>query len=84
MATQAEFDAKIDLANETLATIADDVTNIQEAITAEAAEIAAFIEANPGIDTSALDGVQTRLTAVADNLGTTADSVENIFTPPTE
>jgi hypothetical protein len=69
MATQAEFDAQIQAANEKL-----DALGV--AIQAEADQVAAAIAALPaGVDTSALDGVVTRL-------GAAADSVVNIFTPP--
>lgn len=81
--TQEEFNAAMDAANATLDTLVSDVSDIAAAITAEAEQIAAFIAGNPTLDTSALAGVQARLTGVADSLGTVAGSVEGIFTPPT-
>jgi len=69
MATQEEFDAKITAANEALDAIG-------VAVTAEAKQVADFIAAQPkSVDTSALDGVVTRL-------GGVAASVSDVFTPP--
>lgn len=69
MATQEEFDAQITQANASLDTIS-------QQITAEAEQIAQFIRDNPGVNTSALDGVVARLASVGESVGT-------IFTPPT-
>ena len=69
MASQAEFDAQVQAAN-------DKLDALGTAIQAESDQIAAFIASQPaGVDTSALDGVVTRL-------GAAADSVSGIFTPP--
>jgi ABC-type transporter Mla subunit MlaD len=69
MSTQAEVDAQVAAANEKLDALAT-------AIQAEADQVAAAIAALPaGVDTSQFDGVNTRLSAMA-------DSVSNIFTPP--
>lgn len=69
--SQADFDAKIDAANEALDAIA-------EAIEAEADQIADFIAALPeAVDTSALDGVVARLNGVA-------ASVSAVFEPEVE
>lgn len=68
---QDEFDAKITAANTALDAIG-------EAVAAEAKQVADFIATNPQIDTSALDGVVTRLEAVD-------DSINTVFEPaPTE
>lgn len=82
MATQADFDAEIQAVNDKLGDLETDFSSISDAVKSEADEIAAFIAANPQVDTSALDGVQTRLTGVADNIDTVAGSVGGIFTPP--
>jgi septal ring factor EnvC (AmiA/AmiB activator) len=83
MATQEEFDAQIAAANASLDSISTDLTNISAAITAEAQQISDFIASLPaGTDTSALDGVVTRLGTTADSLSGTADAVGGIFTPP--
>lgn len=66
--TQEEFDAQIAAANTSLDDAATAVTN-------EAQQISDFIAMHPGIDTSALSGVVTRLQGVATSVG-------NIFTPP--
>lgn len=68
MGNQAEFDAKITAANTAL-------EGITAAIAAEAAQIAEFIAANPAVDTSALDGVVTRLESVGTSIG-------SVFEPP--
>ncbi len=69
MENQAEFDAKITAANEALDAIG-------AAITAEAAQVSEFIAGLPAsVDTSALDGVVSRL-------GGVAASVSDVFTPP--
>lgn len=70
MSTQEEFDTKINEANTALDTISNQIA-------AEAEQIAQFIRDNPGVNTSALDGVVARL-------NTTAESVGTIFTPPAE
>jgi ABC-type transporter Mla subunit MlaD len=83
MATQEEFNAQIAAANEKLDAIGTDVTNIGTSITAETQQILDFLATLPaGIDTSAMDGVVTRLGAAADSLSGTADSISGIFTPP--
>ena len=56
MSTQAEFDQQLVDLNAKLDAIGVTTTN-------EAAEVAAFIAANPGVNTSALQGVVDRLTA---------------------
>lgn len=63
MGQQEEFNAKITAANEAL-------DSIGAAVTAEAEQIAEFIRTHPGIDTSSLDGVVTRLQGVSENIGT--------------
>lgn len=68
MANQEEFDAQVAALNTKL-------DGISTQIAAEAQQIRDFITANPGIDTSALDGVATRLDGL--NIG-------GIFEPPTE
>lgn len=68
MANQEEFDAQIARANTSL-------DGIATAIAAEAAQIQAFIDAHPSTDTSALEGVVTRLETVGTSVG-------GIFTPP--
>ena len=67
MANQAEFDAKITQANTALDEIA-------AAVAAETAQIQAFIDANPSVNTSALDGVVSRLEGVN-------ESVAGVFEP---
>lgn len=68
MASQEEFDAKINAANTAL-------DGIATAVAAEAQQIADFIAANPTVDTSALDGVVTRLESVGTSVGL-------VFEPP--
>ncbi len=70
MGNQADFDEKINQANASLDTIS-------EQIKAESEQIATFIAENPGVNTSALDGVVARLGSVAESVGT-------IFTPPAD
>lgn len=66
---QDEFNAQIAKATE-------DLDAIAAAVTAETKEIADFIASLPAsVDTSALDGVVTRL-------GGVAQSVSDVFTPP--
>ena len=62
MSNQMEFDEKITRANTAL----DEVT---VAISAEGQQIRDFIAANPAVDTSALDGVVTRLESVNESIG---------------
>lgn len=69
MASQEEFDVKINAANAAL-------DGIATAVAAEAQQIADFIAANPTVDTSALDGVVTRLEGVGESIG-------SVFEPPT-
>ncbi len=70
MGLQEDFDAKINAANAAL-------DGIAAAVTAEAQQVADFIAGlPPEVDTSALDGVVTRL-------GGVADSVSGVFEPPT-
>ena len=69
MGNQSEFDEKINRANAAL-------ENIATAIAAEAQQIREHISANPGTDTSALEGVVARL----EQVGT---SVSTIFEPDT-
>lgn len=68
MSTQAEFDQKISAAVAALDASSD-------AILAEAQQIREYLEANPSIDASALDGVVTRLEAQA-------AAVSGVFEPP--
>lgn len=63
MKSQEEFDTQITEANAKL----DDLGT---AVTAETDQIKAFIEANPSINTSGLDGVVSRLEGVASSVGT--------------
>jgi len=67
MKTQEEFDAQI-------AAMKESLDAIPAAIEAEGQQIRDFIAANPGLDTSALDGVVERLGGVAESIGT-------VFTP---
>lgn len=62
MGLQEDFDAKINAANVALDEIA-------LAVASEAQQIRDFIEAHPQVDTSALDGVLTRLEGVNESIG---------------
>ena len=98
MAKQEEFDALIAQATEQLDTVSEQLEGIAvsvnataDAVTAEAEQIAAFIAANPAVDTSALQGVVDRLTVtstkateVADSADDLAGEVSDIFTPAEE
>lgn len=66
--TQEQFDQQI-------AAINTKLDDIGTAITAEATQIQAFINANPTLDTSALTAVADRLTGIDTSVG-------EIFTPP--
>ncbi len=67
MSAQTDFDAKITKANEALDAIGT-------AIAAEAQQIADFIAANPSVNTSALDGVVSRLESVDESVNTVFDA----------
>jgi hypothetical protein len=83
--TQEEFDAQIEAMNASIDRLVEDVSAIGAAVTAESEQIANFINSQPpGVDTTALEGVQARLSAISDNIDTVAESVEGIFTPPAE
>lgn len=68
MGTQEQFDEKV-------AEINTKLDAIQTQISEEAQQIRDFIEANPGVDTSALDGVVERLDGL---------NVSGIFDPPVQ
>lgn len=68
MANQEEFDRQMAAVNAALDAVGSSIKS-------EAQEVKDFIAANVGVDTSALDGVVTRLEGVA-------VSVNDIFTPP--
>lgn len=82
MGQQEEFNAKITAANEALNGIATSQGEIADAIAAEAEQIAEFIRTHPGIDTTALDGVVTRLTTANESLATVNEAISNVFEPP--
>lgn len=73
MSAQEDFDAKITAANAAI-----DAVGV--AVAAEAAQVAAFIAANPSVDTSALSGVVTRLEALDESVNTVFD--DNPTPPP--
>lgn len=58
MPTQEEFNAQVKSIN-------DSIDTLVSAVTAETAQVKAFIDAHPDLDTSALDGVVSRLTDAA-------------------
>jgi len=72
MPTQAEFDAQV-------ASINESITALTNAVAAEAAQVQAFIDAHPDLDTSKLDTVKANL----DALSTSVAQIDPQDVPPT-
>jgi signal transduction histidine kinase len=94
--SQEEFDEKMRLLNEKLDGIGESVTaaataieEVRQAVISEGQQIRDFIAAHPDLDTSALDGIVSRLDNVSSSLSNQVNdlsgldtSVGEIFTPP--
>lgn len=82
--SQENFDLQVQVANEKLDDIATGLTTAQEAIAAEGEQIRQFIEDNPAVNTSALDGVVARLSSASETVATLATGIGGVFEPTTE